>query len=34
MRGGLMETQKESVMEALLGWMLIIFAILAGGSDD
>lgn len=29
-----MEAQKESVWQALMGWMLIIVAILAGGDDD
>lgn len=29
-----METQKESVLEALMGWIWIVIAILAGGDDD
>lgn len=34
MRGGLMEAQRETVWEALMGWFWIIVAILAGGDDD
>ena len=29
-----METQKESVWQALIGWIWIVIAILAGGDDD